>query len=104
MNTDVFTLHEETNAKQAVNALKISVMQRFFYLYTLDDEGRLTVISLRELVITPAETKLKDIMSRQIHAIRPETDQEEVAKIVSQYNILAVPVIDSKTTAGNRYS
>ena len=98
MNTDVFTLHEETNAKQAVDALQDQRdAEMVFYLYTLDDEGRLTgVISLRELVITPAETKLKDIMSRQIHAIRPETDQEEVAKIVSQYNILAVPVIDSE--------
>ena len=98
MYTDVFTLHEETNAKQAVNALQDQrEAEMVFYLYTLDDDGRLTgVISLRELVITPAETKLKDIMSRQIHAIRPETDQEEVAKIVSQYNILAVPVIDSE--------
>ena len=37
---------------------------------------------------------LKDIMSKQIHVVRPETDQEEVARIVSQYNFLAVPVVD----------
>ena len=66
-----------------------------FYLYTLDDEARLTgVISLRDLVTTPGDTKLKDIMSKQIHVVRPETDQEEVARIVSQYNFLAVPVVD----------
>ena len=34
-------------------------------------------------------------MSKQIHVVRPETDQEEVARIVSQYNFLAVPVVDS---------
>ena len=33
-------------------------------------------------------------MSKQIHVVRPETDQEEVARIVSQYNFLAVPVVD----------
>ena len=41
MNTDVFTLHEETNAKQAVNALQDQrEAEMVFYLYTLDDEGR----------------------------------------------------------------
>jgi magnesium transporter len=34
-------------------------------------------------------------MSKNVHAVRPETDQEEVARIVSQYNFLAVPVVDS---------
>jgi magnesium transporter len=38
---------------------------------------------------------LEDIMSKNVHAVRPETDQEEVARIVSQYNFLAVPVVDS---------
>lgn len=98
MYTDVFTLHEETKAKEAINALQDQDdAEMVFYLYALDDDGRLTgVISLRELVITPGDTNLKDIMSRQVHAVRPETDQEEVAKIVSQYNFLAVPVVDSE--------
>jgi magnesium transporter len=34
-------------------------------------------------------------MSRKVHTVRPEIDQEEVARIVSQYNFLAVPVVDS---------
>lgn len=68
-----------------------------FYLYAIDDDGRLSgVISLRDLVITPPETQLKEIMSKKVHAVRPETDQEEVARIVSQYNILAVPVLDGE--------
>ena len=98
MYTDVFTLHEETKAREAINALQDQEdAEMVFYLYTLDDEGRLTgVISLRDLVTTPGETMLKDIMYKQIHVVRPETDQEEVARIVSQYNFLAVPVVDSE--------
>jgi magnesium transporter len=34
-------------------------------------------------------------MTKKVQTVRPETDQEEVARIVSQYNFLAVPVIDS---------
>ena len=96
MYTDVFTLHEETKAKDAIYALQDQEeAEMVFYLYTLDNDGRLTgVISLRELVTTPGDTMLKDIMSKHIHVVRPETDQEEVARIVSQYNFLAVPVVD----------
>ena len=97
MYTDVFTLHEDTKAKDAIYALQDQEdAEMVFYLYTLDDDGRLTgVISLRDLVTTSGDTMLKDIMSKQIHVVRPETDQEEVARIVSQYNFLAVPVVDS---------
>ena len=96
MYTDVFTLHEETKAKDAIYALQDQEeAEMVFYLYTLDNDGRLTgVIPLRELVTTPGDTMLKDIMSKHIHVVRPETDQEEVARIVSQYNFLAVPVVD----------
>ena len=67
-----------------------------FYLYITDDDDRLVgVISLRALTTTPSSTKLKDIMIKNIHSIRPETDQEDVARIVAQYNFLAVPVLDS---------
>ena len=98
MYTDVFTLHEDTKAKDAIYALQDQEgAEMVFYLYTLDNDGRLTgVISLRDLVTTPGDTMLKDIMSKQIHVVRPETDQEEVARIVSQYNFLAVPVVDSE--------
>ena len=97
MYTDVYTLHQDTKAREAIYALQDQEeAEMVFYLYTLDDDGRLTgVISLRDLVPTPGDTMLKDIMSKNIQAVRPETDQEEVARIVSQYNFLAVPVVDS---------
>jgi magnesium transporter len=67
-----------------------------FYLYITDDDDRLVgIISLRTLATSPSTTKLKDIMTKNVHSVRPETDQEEVARIVAQYNFLAVPVLDS---------
>jgi len=96
MYTDVFTLHEETKAKDAIAALQDQEeAEMVFYLYAVDDNGRLNgVVSLRDLVTTSSDTMLKDLMSIKVHAVRPETDQEEVARIVSQYNFLAVPVVD----------
>ena len=98
MYTDVFTLHEETKAIDAIAALQDQEeAEMVFYLYAVDDDGRLTgVVSLRDLVTTSSDTTLENIMSRRVHSVRPETDQEEVARIVSQYNFLAVPVVDAE--------
>ena len=97
MNTEVFTLHESITAGEAIQTLQDQEgAEMVFYLYITDDDDRLVgVISLRTLTTTPSSTKLKDIMIKNIHSIRPETDQEDVAKIVAQYNFLAVPVLDS---------
>jgi len=96
MYTDVFTLHEETTAKDAIAALQHEEeAEMVFYLYVTNDDGQLMgIISLRDLVTTAPDTLLKNIMIRNVHSVFPETDQEDVAQIVSQYNYLAVPVID----------
>jgi len=96
MYTDVFTLHEDTLAKEAIAALQsFESAEMVFYLYVADEEGHLSgVISLRDLVTTPPNIALKDLMVKHVYSVRPETDQEEVAKIVSRYNYLAVPVVD----------
>ena len=99
MNTEVFTLHESITAGEAIKTLQDQEgAEMVFYLYITDDDDRLVgVISLRILTTTPPTTTLKDIMTKNVHTIRPETDQEEVARIVAQYNFLAVPVVDSES-------
>ena len=97
MNTEVFTLHESITAGEAIKTLQDQEnAEMVFYLYITDNDDRLVgVISLRALTTTPSSTNLKDIMIKNVHSIRPETDQEDVARIVAQYNFLAVPVLDS---------
>ena len=97
MNTEVFTLHESITAGEAIKTLQDQEnAEMVFYLYITDNDDRLVgVISLRALTTTPSSTNLKDIMIKKVHSIRPETDQEDVARIVAQYNFLAVPVLDS---------
>ena len=96
MTTDVFTLHQNIIAYEAIKEIqRHEKSEMVFYLYITDDDNRLTgVISLRDLVTTPPETSLIDIMTKNVVSVRPETDQEEVAKIVARYNYLAVPVVD----------
>ncbi len=96
MTTNVFTLYQNTTCRDALKSLQDqSEAEMVFYLYITDDDDRLVgVASLRALATTPADTILKNIMVKRVHTVRPETDQEEVAQIVAQYNYLAVPVLD----------
>ena len=97
MATDVFTLYQDTTCGEALKTLQDQKdAEMVFYLYiTNEDDSLVGVASLRALATTPPNTFLKDIMVRRVHSVRPETDQEDVAQIVAQYNFLAVPVVDS---------
>ncbi len=96
MTTNVFTLYQNTTCRDALKSLQDqSEAEMVFYLYITDEDDRLVgVASLRALATTQADTILKNIMVKRVHTVRPETDQEEVAQIVAQYNYLAVPVLD----------
>ena len=97
MATDVFTIYQDTTCSEALKTLQDQKdAEMVFYLYiTNEDDSLVGVASLRALATTPSNTLLKDIMVRRVHSVRPETDQEDVAQIVAQYNYLAVPVVDS---------
>ena len=97
MTTDVFTLYQDTSCQDALKSLQDQTeAEMVFYLYITDDDNRLVgVASLRALATTRSNTLLKDIMVKRVHSVRPETDQEDVAQIVAQYNYLAVPVLDA---------
>ena len=97
MTTDVFTLYQNSTCRDALKSLQDqSEAEMAFYLYITDEDDRLVgVASLRALATTPSDTLLKEIMVKRVHSVRPETDQEDVAQIVAQYNYLAVPVLDA---------
>ena len=66
-----------------------------FYLYVTNAHNQLVgILSLRKLLTVSPSRKLKDIMAGDVISVRTEMDQEEVAKVVEKYNILAVPVVD----------
>lgn len=97
MNPDFIALKETTTARQAVESLQKEHqdVEMPFYLYVVDDEGLLMgVSSLRQLVVVPPDTPLKELMTTDVFSVKTDTDQEEVAKIVARYDILAVPVVD----------
>jgi magnesium transporter len=94
---DFIALREDTTAAEAIASLQKEHqdVEMPFYLYVIDEYGKLVgVSSLRQLVVVPPQTPLKEFMTTDVFSVRTDMDQEEVAKIVARYDILAVPVLD----------
>ena len=92
MVPDFIALTEDTTARQAIESLQKehSEVEMPFYLYVVDNYGKLVgVSSLRQLVLVPPETPLKEFMATDVFSVQTDTDQEEVARIVARYDILA---------------
>jgi magnesium transporter len=98
MNPAVFALNEDLTVGEAITALQSSRdVEMVFYLYVVDARRHLVgVTSLRRLLLVSPETPLKRIMTPDVISVRVDTDQEEVARQVASYNLLAVPVVDEE--------
>lgn len=64
-------------------------------IYAVDGHGHLVgAVNLRKLLPAPPEKKISDLMDRRVASVRADTPQEEVAKLVSKYDVFAIPVVD----------
>jgi magnesium transporter len=92
-----FRCHEDTTCREAINALheQTDDLEMVFYLYVDNSNGQLVgVTSLRALLTHPPSTALSKFMTTEVITVTPETDQEDVARLVSRYDMLAIPVVD----------
>ncbi len=98
MSPDFMYLDEDLTVEEAIKKVqkRSEEKEMVFYLYITHGDGQLTgVLSLRELLLHPMHRQLKNIMNANVISVTTDTDQEEVAHVVSQYNMLAVPVVDA---------
>jgi magnesium transporter len=98
MNPHVFALPEDLTAGEAITAIQSARdVEMVFYLYVVDQRRHLVgVTSLRRLILVSPDTPLKRIMTSDVYSARVDVDQEEVARQVASYNLLAIPVVDSE--------
>jgi len=98
MNPHVFALNEDMTVGEAITELQTNRdVEMVFYLYVVDERRHLVgVTSLRRLLLVAPETPLKRIMTSDPTSSRVDMDQEEVARLVASYNLLAIPVVDEE--------
>lgn len=99
MTTAFIALRRQTTSEQAIEFLRqVSIETDIpYYLYVIDRGKRLAgVVGLRELVISNPNSTVDTIMDHEVIHVDTATDQEEVARTMSKYDLAAVPVIDSQ--------
>jgi magnesium transporter len=99
MTTDFIALPEYIPVEEAIQRLREIAPEAeiIYYVYVVDAETRLSgVLSLRDLIAAEDGTLLKEIMIRNVISVPSDMDQEEVARVVSRYDLFAIPVIDEE--------
>lgn len=95
MNPDFFTVQVDRTIGQALFELQsFAAKLSVFYVYVVEGKRLVGVVPLRTLVISDPEISIRSIMSTNVIVAHTTSDQEEAAQIVSQYNLLAIPVVN----------
>lgn len=97
MTSEFVTLRETMTVEEAlVNIRRVAKDRETIYnAYVVDTYNRLTgIVTLRELLLYSGGTKMADIMNTDVVFAREDEDQEVVANRLSEYDLIAMPVID----------
>jgi Mg2+ transporter MgtE len=97
MTTEFITVRPDRAASQAMKAIREAAreFETVYYVYVTDRKGLLQgEFSLKELVLADPKTKVSEFMHGRIVTVNVGDSQDQVAQIVSKYNLLAVPVVD----------
>ena len=100
MTTEFVSVREDMTINQAIEELRSmeKKAETIYYVYVTDYIGVLVgVLSLREIIMSPPDLLVSEVMQSNVIYVNVETDQEEVAKLVSKYDLLAIPVVDNET-------
>lgn len=99
MTTRFVAVGEGTTAQQAIDRIRATGddTPAILYLYVTDEKGALQgVVPIRRLVSAPPERPCSELMIREPVSVRADADQEEAARLVARYNLLAIPVTDAE--------
>lgn len=99
MTPEYVSLKEDMTPDQALERIRAmrKSAETIYVLYVTDANRRLLgVLSLGDLVTADKASRIKDIMNESVIKVQTDTDQEEVAHLLKDKDLLAVPVVDSE--------
>ncbi|TRW48659.1 magnesium transporter [Aliidiomarina halalkaliphila] len=96
MTSDYAMIPAGSKVDDAVRRLRQSAPDKetIYQIYVVDKDNRLQgVVSLRELITAAPTESIDDLMTRDVVLLKPEMPQSEAARIISRYDLLAIPVV-----------
>ncbi len=97
MTTEYVAIRKDITVERAIEVLRETApdAETIYYIYVVNERGQLVgVLSLRDLLVASPDTLIEEIMRTKVISVNVMADQEEVARVISKYDLLAVPVVD----------
>jgi magnesium transporter len=100
MTTEYVAIAKELSAQQTIEKIRElePSAETVYYIYVVDSSEHLAgVISLRDLIVAQPSTRVEEFMVSNVVHVHPDASVEEVAQTLSDYNLLALPVVDDES-------
>ena len=97
MTSDYAMLQKDMTVADAMAALRNEApdAETIYQAYVVDEQRQLLgVVSLRELILADITSAIKDLMTRDVVSAKATDDQEDIAKTIARYDLLALPITD----------
>jgi magnesium transporter len=99
MNTEFLSIGTDLRVSDALQQVRLLApdVETVYYAYVINEEERLIgVVSLKELLISPLETPVTEIMTTSLKTVPIDAEPEEILEFIAKYNLIAIPVLDTE--------
>jgi magnesium transporter len=97
MNSEVIKVNVNQNKKDALEDIirQSEEMEEFYTIYVVDNDNMLRgILSVKSILKAPAYARVSELVNRDFIYVKADLDQEDVAGLISQYNLTTIPVVD----------
>ncbi len=101
LTTEYAALSPDITVKEAIEKLKLQAFNRetIYYTYVIDETRKLIgFVSLKRLLISESFKLIRDVMNTNVISVNIDEDEGEVSRKLSDYDLLAIPVVDNENT------
>jgi magnesium transporter len=97
MNSEVIKINIKLDKKDALDEIihQSEEMEEFYTIYVVNDNDILQgILSIKSIIKAPAHARVADLVNKDFVYVKADLDQEDVAGLISQYNLTTIPVVD----------
>ncbi|KYG59148.1 magnesium transporter [Planococcus maritimus] len=97
MTTEFVAIPKNSTVRSAMNILRNAApnAETIYYVFVIDEDRKLSgIVTLRDLIVADEDTLIGSIMNDRVVSVQVSEDQEEVARMIKDYDFLALPVVD----------
>lgn len=97
MNSEIIKVHINLNKKEALDEIirQSEEMEEFYTICVVDEQDILKgIVSIKTIIKARGDARISDLVDTDFVYVKADLDQEEVARLISQYNLTSIPVVD----------